>query len=103
MSQYVSFKLVRIWGQIIVLDQTIPAEVDTKYLEFMRDDKHPRLFQWEVPVRLEHHFWGNVTQYAVNDSHFCCLKELGEVRLSTELLYFTIISVKIQLLFNATR
>ena len=35
MSRYVSVKLVCVWGQIIVLNQTIPAEVETKYMKFL--------------------------------------------------------------------
>jgi len=35
MSWQVSVKLVCTWGQIIVLNQTIPAEVDTKYRKFV--------------------------------------------------------------------
>jgi len=69
-----------------------------------RDDEHPRLFQKGVPLHPEHYFWGNVTQYAVKNSPFCCLKVfVHAVRLFTKLIYFAIISVKIRLFFNATQ
>ena len=42
-----------------------------------RDDEHPRPFQKGVLLHPEHYFCGNVTQYTVKNSHFCCLKELG--------------------------
>jgi len=54
-----------------------------------RDDEHPHLFQKGVPLHPKYHFWGNVMQYAVKNSHFCCLKELGHA-VSYSLSKFTL-------------
>ena len=106
-SDQIPGQLFHISGQIIALNQKLSAEVDTKYPKFMSLSEmmtpSPSLSNGSSS-QPENYFCVNVTEYTVNNSRFCCLKELGHaVRLFTKLIYFLIISVKIQLFFNATQ
>ena len=100
MSRYVSVKLVRIWGQIIDLNQTIPAEVDTKYLRFM-----PLSEMTNIPVSFKWEFLSapNTISRVMSRNTHLIIPISHVVRLFTKLIYFTIISDKIQLLFNVTQ